>query len=115
VVTILLWQRKTQWVPWRPLSTAGGDWRVYRSARKGDLQTQDASRCAKILQIMVGMIRDSWVLGVTAMSRKPWGLPCLLPDGLNGPEQMSRASYRQAASKARTSGKSMSVLATSFR
>lgn len=33
--------------------------RVYRSARKGDIVPQDASRYANILQIMVGMIRDS--------------------------------------------------------
>lgn len=33
--------------------------RVYRQARRGEINTQDMSRFANLLQTMVGMIRDS--------------------------------------------------------
>jgi hypothetical protein len=33
--------------------------RVYRMARRGELETHDLTRYAHTLQIMVGMIRDS--------------------------------------------------------
>lgn len=33
--------------------------RVYRRARRGEITTQDMGRFANLLQIMVGMIRDT--------------------------------------------------------
>jgi len=33
--------------------------RVYRQARRGEISTQDMARFANLLQIMVGMIRDT--------------------------------------------------------